>query len=74
VEGVSPQTQAFHCFTQGYPSAQNVCVRVRLPTRILKEPYKEMAHDLKRHVKSIDNALQRIKLKIEHKLAGIELP
>ena len=36
--------------------------------------YKEMAHDLKRHVKSIDNALQRVKLKIEHNLAGIEVP
>jgi RNA polymerase sporulation-specific sigma factor len=36
--------------------------------------YQEMAHDLKRHVKSIDNALQRVKLKIEHNLAGIEVP
>jgi ribosomal protein S21 len=33
-----------------------------------------MARDLNRHVKSIDNALQRVKRKIEKNLAEIELP
>jgi RNA polymerase sporulation-specific sigma factor len=36
--------------------------------------YQEMARDLNRHVKSIDNALQRVKRKIEKNLAEIELP
>jgi RNA polymerase sporulation-specific sigma factor len=35
--------------------------------------YQEMAHELKRHVKSIDNALQRVKRKIEHNLSGMEI-
>jgi ribosomal protein S21 len=33
-----------------------------------------MARDLNRHVKSIDNALQRVKRKIEKNLSEIELP
>ena len=36
--------------------------------------YQEMARDLNRHVKSIDNALQRVKRKIEKNLSEIELP
>jgi RNA polymerase sporulation-specific sigma factor len=36
--------------------------------------YQEMARDLNRHTKSIDNALQRVKRKIEKNLAEIELP
>jgi RNA polymerase sporulation-specific sigma factor len=36
--------------------------------------YQEMARDLNRHIKSIDNALQRVKRKIEKNLAEIELP
>src|SRR5579864_9010426 len=36
--------------------------------------YQEMARDLGRHVKSIDNALQRVKRKIEKNLSEIELP
>ena len=36
--------------------------------------YQEMAGDLNRHTKSIDNALQRVKRKIEKNLAEIELP
>jgi len=35
--------------------------------------YQEMARDLNRHVKSIDNALQRIKRKIEKNLSEVEL-
>ena len=34
--------------------------------------YQEMARDLNRHVKSIDNALQRVKRKIEKNLAEFE--
>ena len=30
--------------------------------------YQEIAHDLNRHVKSIDNALQRVKRKLEKSL------
>jgi RNA polymerase sporulation-specific sigma factor len=36
--------------------------------------YQEMARDLNRHVKSIDNALQRVKRKIEKNLAFSQLP
>jgi RNA polymerase sporulation-specific sigma factor len=36
--------------------------------------YQEMARGLNRHVKSIDNALQRVKRKIEKNLSEIELP
>ena len=36
--------------------------------------HQEMARDLGRHVKSIDNALQRVKRKIEKNLSEIELP
>ena len=32
-----------------------------------------MARDLNRHVKSIDNALQRVKRKIEKNLSEVEL-
>ena len=39
-----------------------------------RESRVEMARDLNRHVKSIDNALQRVKRKIEKNLAEIELP
>jgi RNA polymerase sporulation-specific sigma factor len=35
--------------------------------------YQEMSRDLNRHSKSVDNALQRIKRKIERNLAGIAL-
>ena len=35
--------------------------------------YQEMGRDLNRHVKSIDNALQRIKRKIEKNLSEVEL-
>ncbi len=35
--------------------------------------YQEMGRDLNRHVKSIDNALQRIKRKIEKNLSELEL-
>ena len=35
--------------------------------------YQEMARDLNRHVKSIDNALQRVKRKIEKNLSEVEL-
>src|SRR3974390_2518280 len=35
--------------------------------------YQEMARDLNRHVKSIDNALQRVKRKIETNLSEVEL-
>ncbi len=35
--------------------------------------YQEMARDLNRHTKSIDNALQRIKRKIEKNLSEVEL-
>jgi RNA polymerase sporulation-specific sigma factor len=36
--------------------------------------YQEIAGMLGRHVKSIDNALQRIKRKLEHHLAGRPAP
>jgi RNA polymerase sporulation-specific sigma factor len=35
--------------------------------------YQEMARDLNRHVKSIDNALQRVKRKIEKNLSEVDL-
>jgi RNA polymerase sporulation-specific sigma factor len=35
--------------------------------------YQEMSRDLNRHSKSVDNALQRIKRKIERNLAGMAL-
>jgi len=34
--------------------------------------YQEMANELNRHVKSIDNALQRVKRKLERNLEGEE--
>ena len=36
--------------------------------------YQEIAIDLKRHVKSIDNALQRVKRKLERYLDGRVIP
>ena len=54
-----------------------VCRKCYIHPQVLEsylegKSYQEMARDLGRHVKSIDNALQRVKRKIEKNLAEFE--